>query len=67
MHKHKNYHATAIKFLTTLKMNLLISTFIESLPYNLKPHFEIFKAKISIIWVFLRENKGLKTSHSSEI
>lgn len=52
MHRPQNYHATGIKISAPLKMGVLISTVIELLPYNLKPHFEIIKAKMSIIWVF---------------
>lgn len=57
IHKPQNYHATGTKNLTHLKMGALISTVIEFLPYNLKPHFEIIKAKISIIWVFKRKQR----------
>lgn len=32
VHKSQNYHATGVKILTPLKMGLLISTVIKSLP-----------------------------------
>lgn len=60
MHKSQNYHATGIKILAPFKVSLFISTVIKFLPYNLKPHFEIIKVKISIIWGFFKRKQGFQ-------